>query len=735
MDLILLTVTCLINLILGGVILSRDSSRLHARLFFTMSIVISLWITANFYTNHYLGSVPLVELANRLAFLFGYGIVASGLIFTYVFPVLRKPRPAETSIVSVAILVTLVLSATDMVAGRAVVENGTVMFSSGSLVILYLLSYISVVALIARNLLSLPKDVAAKTKQQAKIVLAAFVISALFGLTLNLILPLSGAPWQVTRLGPLSTVVLVGLTAYAIVRHGLFDIKLAVIRTAGYALTLATLSLVYFMLAYLASVTIFKENITTGFSMSPVNIGLALMLAFIFQPIKSFFDKTTDRIFYRDKYDTDEFIARLSEVLTTTTDLRSLLQRAATEIGTTLKAEQAFFYVEYADSKHISAGTKDHSVLTSEGFIELKKLIATDATEIFVTSLYSQNHPLHKLLTAKSIAILMPLRHKRTVVGYLALGDQRSSGYTSRDIRVLNTISDELLIAIQNSLSAQEIRDINEHLQERIKAATEELRYSNAQLKKLDKSKDEFISMASHQLRTPLTAVKGYVSMLLDGDIGPVTKEQRQVLEQAFDSSQRMVFLIGDFLNVSRIQTGKFMLELAPINLANLIPEEIDQLVDTARARKIEIKYEGQDSLPVIPADENKLRQVMMNFMDNAIYYSRPDSVISVRLYKDADDIVFKVIDTGIGVPKAEQARLFTKFYRATNARQQRPDGTGIGLYMAKKVIVSHGGSVIFETKEGVGSTFGFRLPLKNHLQELKQQPDAERTTAEHGAR
>lgn len=106
----------------------------------------------------------------------------------------------------------------------------------------------------------------------------------------------------------------------------------------------------------------------------------------------------------------------------------------------------------------------------------------------------------------------------------------------------------------------------------------------------------------------------------------------------------------------------------------------------------------------------------MMNFMDNAIYYSRADSVISIQLYRDADDIVFKVVDTGIGVPKAEQAHLFTKFYRATNARQQRPDGTGIGLYMAKKVIVSHGGSVIFETKENVGSTFGFRLPLKNSL-------------------
>jgi signal transduction histidine kinase len=557
-------------------------------------------------------------------------------------------------------------------------------------------------------------------RDQLSVIGSGFLLTLFVGLVLAAIIPSVTGSTEASEYSFLAGLISVGSFTFAIVRHGLFDVKLAAIRTAGYALTLATLSLVYFMLAYLASVTIFKENLATGFSMSPVNIGLALVLAFIFQPIKRFFDKTTDRIFYRDKYDTDEFIARLSEVLTTTTDLRNLLQRAAVEIGSTLKSEQAFFYVEYAETKHVSAGTTRHSTLSTDGFIELKKLIQSDSTDIFVTSLYNHTDPIYRLLTDKSIAILMPLRRGRTIMGYLALGEQRGSGYNNRDIKVLSTISDELLIAIQNSLSAQEVREINTHLQERIKAATEELQRSNDQLKKLDKSKDEFISMASHQLRTPLTAVKGYISMILDGDIGDISKEQRQVLEQAFDSSQRMVFLIGDFLNVSRIQTGKFMLELTEVNLTAMLPEEIEQLIDTAKRRKLNIHYEMSQALPAIIADENKLRQVMMNFMDNAIYYSKEGTTIQVRLYKDGNDIVFKVIDTGIGVPKAEQPHLFTKFYRASNARQRRPDGTGIGLYMAKKVIVAHGGAIIFETKESVGSTFGFRLPLKNKLEKLK---------------
>ena len=358
MDLILLFVTCFINLILGGIILSRDASQLHARLFFVMSLVISAWIITNYFTNHFIGNVALVEVSNHLAFFFGYAVVATGLLFTYYFPVARKASSTEVVVLYAIVLAILLLSLTPIVAGSAHVVGGSIQFKSGSLVGLYLFAFIATVGLIIRNLTSLPHTVSPKIRQQAKLVLMAFVLSALTGITLNLILPLAGNDWGVTRLGPLSTVILVAMTAYAIVRHGLFDIKLAVIRTVGYALTLATLSLVYFVVAYLASITIFQENVSTGFSLSPVNIGLALLLAFIFQPIKRFFDKTTDSIFYKERYDPNEFVERLSEVLTTTTELRSLLQRAAVEIATTLKTEQAYFFVHYADTKHLSAGTR-----------------------------------------------------------------------------------------------------------------------------------------------------------------------------------------------------------------------------------------------------------------------------------------------------------------------------------------------------------------------------------------
>jgi signal transduction histidine kinase len=257
------------------------------------------------------------------------------------------------------------------------------------------------------------------------------------------------------------------------------------------------------------------------------------------------------------------------------------------------------------------------------------------------------------------------------------------------------------------------VKELNETLQQRIDEATKELRASNAQLQKLDTAKDEFVSMASHQLRTPLTSVKGYISMVLEEDAGKISDAQRHLLSEAFTSSERMVHLINDFLNVSRLQTGKFMVDRRAIDLAKVTGQEVDSLKTTAHARNLKLSYRKPSHFPVLYIDEGKIRQVIMNFIDNAIYYSSEYSTITISLAAEAGDIVLRVHNDGIGVPESEKAHLFTKFFRAANARKQRPDGTGVGLYLAKKVITAHGGSMVFDSEPNQGTTFGFRLPIK----------------------
>src|SRR5262249_6843075 len=138
--------------------------------------------------------------------------------------------------------------------------------------------------------------------------------------------------------------------------------------------------------------------------------------------------------------------------------------------------------------------------------------------------------------------------------------------------------------------------------------------------------------MASHQLRTPLTSVKGYVSMVLEGDAGKLNNTQSQMLKQAFASSQRMVFLITDLLNVSRLKTGKFVIDAAPTNLKDIVQQEIAQLHETAGAKNIELSYRSPKTFPELMFDEVKIRQVIMNFVDNAIYYTPAGGRIKVEL-------------------------------------------------------------------------------------------------------
>lgn len=304
---------------------------------------------------------------------------------------------------------------------------------------------------------------------------------------------------------------------------------------------------------------------------------------------------------------------------------------------------------------------------------------------------------LHKKLPIKSVCMVKLIARSR-LVGLLVAGFYSDvNDLTAMDTQLLERLSEPIGVALDNRLLFEENRRVVLQLQ-----------HTNKRLRELDETKDDFISMASHQLRTPLTAVKGYLSLVLEGDAGAIKPQQRKLLAQSFASSQRMVYLISDLLNVSRLRTGKFVIDAAPVNLADIISDEIAQLKETAATSSLKLTYDKPHDFPLLMFDETKTRQVIMNFVDNAIYYTPAGGQIRVQLINKPTTIELRVVDNGIGVPKSEQHHLFTKFYRAGNARKTRPDGTGLGLFMAKKVIIAQGGAVIFESQEGKGSTFGF---------------------------
>lgn len=549
-----------------------------------------------------------------------------------------------------------------------------------------------------------------KRSHRYKLLAIWLTICLIGGGFFNLILPGIGR-YEYIVVGPLFTFIMVTAVFYSIAKHGLFDIRLAVVRTVTYMMSLATLAGIYLIIAFLIFDTVLGQTLSA--SLIVVNLLLTLALAFIFQPIRRFFDKLTNKIFYQDNYNIDDFYAELSRALTSTNDLRNLLQKALEKITYTMKSADASFVVYMGDQRSDQIGTGHFSKISYKDVRWLDEYLGVSWTEPKVfTLLDEEDDLLRRMMISHRLEVILPLVRQGERMGYLFLGEHKRSKYNARDIRVVRSLADALVIAIQNALSVEQIKELNAHLEQRVDAATKELRRSNAQLQRLDESKDEFISMASHQLRTPLTSIKGYISMLMEGDIGKITTEQRHVLNEAFISSERMVRLISDFLNVSRLQTGKFVIEKYPIDLAKLVQQEVDSLEPNAEARGLKFVYKVPKNIPILELDENKIQQVVMNFCDNAIFYSKEKGTVTISLKKEPGWVELLVKDDGIGVPEAEQQHLFNKFFRAANAKRARPDGTGVGLFLAKKVIDEHDGQIIFESKEGKGSTFGFRLPL-----------------------
>jgi signal transduction histidine kinase len=249
-----------------------------------------------------------------------------------------------------------------------------------------------------------------------------------------------------------------------------------------------------------------------------------------------------------------------------------------------------------------------------------------------------------------------------------------------------------------------------------------ELEVAYGKLKELDDAKSEFISIASHQLRTPLTAVKGYISMILENSYGEVPGEMKRPIENIYTSNERLIKLVNDILNISKIEAGKIEISLERASLKDLILDVINELKIKADAKKLYLKFEeptpstssGQaEPIPDTMFDKMKIRQIVMNLIDNAIKYT-PQGGITVRLRRTDSNLRVEIQDTGIGLEKEDMAKLFKTFSRARAGAKAAVEGAGLGLYIARKFMDMHGGQIWVESPgKDKGSTFFIELPIK----------------------
>lgn len=249
---------------------------------------------------------------------------------------------------------------------------------------------------------------------------------------------------------------------------------------------------------------------------------------------------------------------------------------------------------------------------------------------------------------------------------------------------------------------------------EEMAALADSLVKANAKLQEFDKQKTDFLSIAAHQLRTPLAIANGYLELLGDGAYGKQTKEAKDVIHNMDVSNGHLVKLVDSFLDITRLEQGRTKYDFALNDLNKITDGVVNELIDRAAQKDLHIIWRPQDDLPKVMLDEEKIRHVIFNFIDNAIKYTEAGA-ITVRLAQEKDGVELRVKDRGIGFEKIDENNFFQKFYRGNNVQGMNVNGTGLGLYVCRKFIEAHHGRV-WAHSEGMkkGSEFGFWVPIKN---------------------
>jgi len=256
---------------------------------------------------------------------------------------------------------------------------------------------------------------------------------------------------------------------------------------------------------------------------------------------------------------------------------------------------------------------------------------------------------------------------------------------------------------------------------EELQFMADKLSRANDQLRKLDNAKSEFISIASHQLRTPLTAIKGFLSLLLEGSYGKIEKDKKDVLNKVYLSNERLISLVEDLLNLSRIESGRMQYDFEKVDIIPICKEIYDTFVIRAKERKLKLECEKpKGKIPEVMTDRNKIREVVSNLVDNAIKYT-PKGSVTIRIKLVDDHVQISVADTGIGVPKEELPYLFQKFSRGKDVSRLNTGGTGLGLHVGKRIIENLHGKVWIESPgANQGSTFIVELPTNLTKEEME---------------
>jgi signal transduction histidine kinase len=539
--------------------------------------------------------------------------------------------------------------------------------------------------------------------------------------------------WYDVNVLPLGNVVIslyVFILFYAMMRYRLMDVRVIARKIFIYFVISAFTYGFFYFLIWLYS-RFFGGLFTTASYF--IGIFVAPIFVVIFYALDKYIKNFANKYLFVSLYNYQETINKLIDELTTYIDLDKIINLIVGTIKETMHLDRADIFLANTDNnptEYQLFKIKDQeenktSVFPQDGILvkcllKSQKLLVRDELSILSDDLISKEEKksmaqLSKCMEKMNISLYSPLIVSKRLIGFIVLGAKISGDpYTKEDLDLLTILSKQASIAIENAYQYKQIQEFGKTLQARVDEQTIDIKMKNEELGRLLKARTEFLSIASHQLRTPLAAIRGYASMLKGGDYGDLGEEAQKSIEYIYDSSVRMIDLVNNLLNVNRLERGVINLDIKEISIDQIIKECVKDIQSIAKDKKLTIKYLNEEKIPLIMGDYEKIKNALGNVINNAVLYTLKGGVEIKSSMDSEKEIKIEIKDTGIGVGKEDINKIFQSFSRGRGGTELYTGGTGLGLYVAKKFIEMHKGKIsVYSKGENKGSVFTVVLPIK----------------------
>jgi signal transduction histidine kinase len=603
---------------------------------------------------------------------------------------------------------------------------------AGPLYTAYILSYVFWVGYGLKKLYENYITSAGIKRHQIRFVIIGTIIGFLGGAT-NFFL------WYDIPILPFGNIVVslyVFMLFYAMVKYRLMDIRIVARKIFVY-FGISIFAYVFFYFLIWLYNYFFGGLFTTKAYL--VGIIVAPLFVFCFYKMESAVKNFANKYLFVSLYNYQETINQLINELNNYIDLDKLINLIIKTIEKAISIEFVSVYLAYTEEqkikykkfkiKNLNNKSNEEKFVLMDNF--LFKYLSKNQKPLIIEELFyfSQEETitkkeknnlikLYNQLENIHASLCLPLITNKRLIGIIILGPKISGEpYTDQDVNLLNLLSKQASIAIENAQQYEEIEKFGETLQEKIDKQTKDIIAQKEIVENISRLKSEFISIASHQLRTPMSAIRGYTSMLEDGDCGDLPTPAKTAIRYIHESSVGMIKLINSLLSISRLEKGQIELNLENISIEEIIKDCIKDFEFLAKEKGLTIIYnKPKINLPTIKGDAEKLKQSFSNIINNAVLYTL-EGKIEVSLNKENNDIIIQIKDTGVGIDPEEQEKMFKSFSRGKGGTELYTQGTGLGLYVAKNFVEMHNGSIsVFSEGKNKGSLFTIKLPIQSIL-------------------